>query len=170
MTQVPAEPLTANNTRRQTTSSALQGTVRRAAEDHSNCSSCFKMAATSNIHNLTTLIKRSVAALAPAPPRGNLRTKRYPMLTDARLEAATSRLEDIATSTDITKDLPALRQDESRSAGTGVPLAKSVSSEPIPETIEEFDRLIASSVDKFVKLSEELGSSVAKQVRRHPKL
>ena len=43
--------------------------------------------------------------------------------------------------------------------------------EPVPESIDEFDQLIESTVDKYVKLSNDLGGIVAKQVREysHPK-
>lgn len=36
--------------------------------------------------------------------------------------------------------------------------------EPVPESIEEFQQLITSSVGKYVKISNELGGAVAKQV------
>ncbi|KHN97851.1 Adenylate cyclase-associated CAP [Metarhizium album ARSEF 1941] len=101
------------------------------------------------MHNLTTLIKR--------------------------LEAATSRLEDIATSTELPKDVPALKQ--TIASPTGVSLTSTTPStatasvkttpkqteEPVPESIEEFQQFISSSVGKYVKISNELGGVVAKQ-------
>ncbi|OAA44372.1 Adenylate cyclase-associated CAP [Metarhizium rileyi] len=106
------------------------------------------MAAASNMHNLTTLIKR--------------------------LEAATSRLEDIATSTELPKDVPGLKQATGSPGGESLaptPPATAASAktppkqteEPVPESIEEFQQLINASVGKYVKISNELGGMVAKQ-------
>ncbi|OAQ86548.1 adenylyl cyclase-associated protein [Purpureocillium lilacinum] len=102
------------------------------------------MAAPNTMHNLTTLIKR--------------------------LEAATSRLEDIATTTELPKDVPALALGQSvvsppdASAVSTPPLPpKQPPAEPVPESVEEFDTLLASSVDTYVKLSNELGGIVAQQ-------
>ncbi|KAH8659289.1 adenylate cyclase associated N terminal-domain-containing protein [Tricladium varicosporioides] len=100
--------------------------------------------ATNNMHNLTTLIKR--------------------------LEAATSRLEDIATST---VDLPRLNGAAPTPAPTGPLPAPPVSAQPpappkpipeeVPESVEEFDAFIDASVKKYVTLSNDLGGSVAEQ-------
>ncbi|KAK2612873.1 suppressor of rasval19 [Conoideocrella luteorostrata] len=106
------------------------------------------MAATNNMHNLTTLIKR--------------------------LEAATSRLEDIATSTELPKDVSAPEQTVASTAGASLDTPppsqaahpKTISKpaeEPVAEAIEEFDQLISSSVGNYVKLSKELGGVIAKQ-------
>ncbi|RCI10915.1 hypothetical protein L249_5421 [Ophiocordyceps polyrhachis-furcata BCC 54312] len=97
------------------------------------------MAAPANMHNLTTLIKR--------------------------LEAATSRLEDIATSTDLAADdLPMLHRSTTSAiheTPTGDPL--SGSKEPLPEFIEEYDAILESSVNDYIRLSKELGGVVAQQ-------
>ncbi|KAF4125321.1 adenylyl cyclase-associated protein [Geosmithia morbida] len=106
------------------------------------------MAAPNNMHNLTTLIKR--------------------------LEAATSRLEDIATSTELPKDVPALINSTSASAAAAdasapVPASSApkslpkVASEPLPESVEEFDAYLKSTVEKYVNISKEIGGTVAKQ-------
>ncbi|KAG6030504.1 hypothetical protein E4U41_007814 [Claviceps citrina] len=109
------------------------------------------MTAANNMHNLTTLIKR--------------------------LEAATSRLEDIATSTELPKDVTALDQNvkfTGDASGAPKPLPQVEQSksstgpntEPLPEAIEEFDQLISSSVAKYGKLSNELGGVIAKQAAK----
>lgn len=43
------------------------------------------------------------------------------------------------------------------------PSAPVEAQEPLPESIEEFDTFLATSVDKFVKLSNQLGGVVAQQ-------
>ncbi|KLP07842.1 adenylate cyclase-associated protein [Fusarium fujikuroi] len=113
------------------------------------------MAANSQMHNLTTLIKR--------------------------LEAATSRLEDIASSTEPPSDAAVLNQaipsppNPSLAAPPPLPAASDSSAttpatakpepatEPLPESIEEFDAFLNTSVDKYVKLSHQLGGLVAEQ-------
>jgi adenylyl cyclase-associated protein len=91
----------------------------------------------------------------------------------SRLEAATSRLEDIATSTELPKDLPALTETRNSPPNASTvstpPVAPTkdateVSQEPLPEAIEEFDNFLKTTVEKYVKLSDELGGAVAKQV------
>ncbi|KAM0557920.1 hypothetical protein ACHAPJ_005084 [Fusarium lateritium] len=110
-------------------------------------------AANNQMHNLTTLIKR--------------------------LEAATSRLEDIASSTGPPADAPVLNQTipsppnpsmvaapppGASSASKAAPVAKpEPAAEPLLESIEEFDAFLNSSVDKYVKLSHQLGGVVAEQ-------
>ncbi|KAH6953259.1 hypothetical protein HG530_000066 [Fusarium avenaceum] len=113
------------------------------------------MAANTQMHNLTTLIKR--------------------------LEAATSRLEDIASSTtEPTADTAVLNQAISSppnptlgapapppastsKAATPTPASPEPATEPLPESIEEFDAFLNTSVDKYVKLSQQLGGLVAQQ-------
>ncbi|KAL6791406.1 adenylate cyclase associated N terminal domain-containing protein [Trichoderma sp. SZMC 28013] len=100
------------------------------------------MAAQNHMHNLTTLIKR--------------------------LEAATSRLEDIASSTELPKDVPGLGQpatplSETAVAPTPPPVQKEPPQEALPESIEDFDAFLNTSVDKYVKLSNQLGGVVAQQ-------
>lgn len=112
--------------------------------------------ATNNMHNLTTLIKR--------------------------LEAATSRLEDIATSTtELPQIIPALSQPSlspPRISGTASPAPPAsnssppappvpkVAPEPLPELVEEFDAFISQSVDKYVKASNKLGGLISEQASK----
>lgn len=119
--------------------------------------------ATNNMYSLTTLIKR--------------------------LEAATSRLEDIASSSiEIPQGVPALQQTlaspqsgTSTAAGSSVhtpapptpaptpaqqPAPPKMPAEPLPESIEEFDAFIKTSVGKFATLSKDLGGLVAQQAAK----
>ncbi|KAL7949825.1 adenylate cyclase associated N terminal domain-containing protein [Trichoderma barbatum] len=99
------------------------------------------MAAQNHMHNLTTLIKR--------------------------LEAATSRLEDIASSTELPKDVTGLVQPPTPLSETAVapppPVLKEPPQEALPESIEDFDTFLNTSIDKYVKLSIQLGGVVAQQ-------
>ncbi|KAM0354110.1 hypothetical protein ACHAPU_001145 [Fusarium lateritium] len=112
------------------------------------------MAANNQMHNLTTLIKR--------------------------LEAATSRLEDIASSTAPPADAAVLNQaipsPPNPTLAAPTPPAASTSkaaalasvepeaaTEPLPESIEEFDAFLNTSVEKYVELSHQLGGLVAQQ-------
>ncbi|KAF7535876.1 hypothetical protein G7054_g5020 [Neopestalotiopsis clavispora] len=107
------------------------------------------MAAT-NMHNLTTLIKR--------------------------LEAATSRLEDIASSTtELPQGVPALQQGPTSpstgvSPGTGPTETSTPTPAPpresVPEVIEDFDAFIESSVGKYVQASNKLGGLIAEQAAK----
>ncbi|KAG4434101.1 hypothetical protein IFR05_010410 [Cadophora sp. M221] len=97
--------------------------------------------AANNMHNLTTLIKR--------------------------LEAATSRLEDMAASS---IDIPVINGAPTP-APTGPlpapPVAKTpepkLVQEALPESVEDFDAFIAGTVKKFVNLSDEMGGPIAEQ-------
>ncbi len=85
-----------------------------------------------------------------------------------RLEAATSRLEDMAASS---IELPSVNGAPTP-APTGPlpapPVAKAPEPKPIqealPESVEDFDSFIAGPVKAFVNLSDELGGPVAEQV------
>ncbi|KAJ6444211.1 adenylyl cyclase-associated protein [Purpureocillium lavendulum] len=91
-----------------------------------------------------------------------------PASTAATPTAATSRLEDIATATELPKDVPSLGQivasppDASAVSTPPMPSQKGPS-EALPETIEEFDRFLTSSLQPYVKLSNEIGGVVAQQ-------
>lgn len=96
-------------------------------------------------------------------------------LTPRRLEAATSRLEDIASSTEVSSDVAALEDPSSQPANVStiasLPVAPSApapapkpAADPLPETIEDFDSFLNTSVDKYVQASNELGGLVAQQV------
>jgi adenylyl cyclase-associated protein len=89
-----------------------------------------------------------------------------------RLEAATSRLEDIATSVDGPS---ALENGDGKSAAPGAPTATAAAvsapaaapappPEPLPRSIEEFDELIQSDVAAFVTASSKIGGLVEEQV------
>lgn len=99
-----------------------------------------------------------------------------------RLEAATARLEDIASSTVElpTGPIPTLQETlaspqsattpiPSRAASSKVPspapapVAAPPPPEPVPESIEEFDNFINQSVQKYVKLSNDIGGHIAEQ-------
>jgi adenylyl cyclase-associated protein len=85
-----------------------------------------------------------------------------------RLEAATSRLEDIASSTELPKDVPGLAQPATPQSETAVaPLPPTLKEpeEPLPESVEDFDVFLNTSLDKYVKLSGQIGGVVAQQVR-----
>lgn len=105
------------------------------------------MAAQSSMHNLTTLIKR--------------------------LEAATSRLEDIATSVD---GAPSSLNGAARgSEAAAVPTQSQTTSaavpeppkpaDPLPVQIEEFDELIATDVTAFVQAASKIGGLVEEQAK-----
>ncbi|OTA69568.1 hypothetical protein K449DRAFT_384530 [Hypoxylon sp. EC38] len=112
--------------------------------------------AQNNIHNLVTLIKR--------------------------LEAATTRLEDIASSTiELPQAVPALTATvatPSRPSSVASPTPQQPASapspvaqkqepqEPLPESIEEFDAFIDQSVDKYVRASNKLGGLIAEQASK----
>ncbi|KIW22407.1 uncharacterized protein PV07_12295 [Cladophialophora immunda] len=100
------------------------------------------MAAPGNMHNLTTLIKR--------------------------LEAATSRLEDIATAIDgpgataANGVVPALSPP---SASAGTPEQAAAPPEPLPKSVEAFNQIIEEDVVAFVKASEKIGGLVEEQAK-----
>ena len=91
-----------------------------------------------------------------------------------RLEAATSRLEDMAQAT-IDPSVPT--GGIPNTSGTAVAAARGADSdgddanvqnqapEPLPPALDDFDSLINGDVVKFVNMSEELGGLVAEQVR-----
>lgn len=103
--------------------------------------------ATSNMHNLVTLIKR--------------------------LEAATARLEDIASSTiELPQAVPTLQptvaslQSVSSASTPATPPPPPPPTEPLPESIDEFDAFISQSVEKYVKLSKNIGGLIADQAAK----
>ena len=89
-----------------------------------------------------------------------------------RLEAATSRLEDMAQSlpdqssqlngiTSTPRTAPAA-DGMDQPGGTGP--APKPAFEPLPQAIEHFDALINGDVKTYVNMSEELGGLVSEQV------
>ncbi|KAK5998167.1 Adenylyl cyclase-associated protein [Cladobotryum mycophilum] len=97
------------------------------------------MATQNHMHNLTTLLKR--------------------------LEAATSRLEDIASVTELPKDVPSRGKAAVVAQGASVtpPAAPKQLDEPLPESIEDFDVFLNAAVGKYVKLSNDIGGLVSQQ-------
>ncbi|KAI0896970.1 adenylate cyclase associated N terminal-domain-containing protein [Annulohypoxylon nitens] len=110
--------------------------------------------AQNNMHNLVTLIKR--------------------------LEAATARLEDIASSTvELPQAVPALTATAATPSSLTSPIphgaippalapahvVKEVP-EDLPESIEEFDNFISHSVEKYVAASNKLGGLIAEQASK----
>lgn len=86
-----------------------------------------------------------------------------------RLEAATSRLEDMASATieapkingsSIQSAVPTATLPPAPVAAPETPVA-----EPLPTSVEYFDTFITGPLKRFVNLSDELGGSVAEQVR-----
>ncbi|KAH7035417.1 putative adenylyl cyclase-associated protein [Microdochium trichocladiopsis] len=97
--------------------------------------------ASNSMHNLTTLIKR--------------------------LEAATSRLEDIASSTtELAQPASLPGSSPAPSAPASTPAPKAAPVEELPESIEDFDAFIASSVTKYVDASNKLGGLIAEQAAK----
>jgi adenylyl cyclase-associated protein len=85
-----------------------------------------------------------------------------------RLEAATLRLEDIASSTiELPQGVPALTHTlASPPPGASPTVATPAApAEPVPESIEEFDAFINQSVKKYEATSKKIGGVMAEQVR-----
>lgn len=86
-----------------------------------------------------------------------------------RLEAATSRLEDMATSVDAShpSTVAAIHGANAATPG-GQPVAPTPppapTPEPLPRTVEEFDKIIDEDVKAFVTASEKIGGLVEEQV------
>ncbi|RMZ79901.1 hypothetical protein DV738_g2964, partial [Chaetothyriales sp. CBS 135597] len=97
-----------------------------------------------NMHNLTTLIKR--------------------------LEAATSRLEDIASTVDPSsvRAIGSEAQTPNGAIGAGVVAAGAAPApaEPLPRSIEDFDALINEDVAAFVAAGEKLGGLPEEQAKQ----
>lgn len=89
-----------------------------------------------------------------------------------RLEAATSRLEDMvptvsdpSAATNGISSLPESGLTAPGADGQGVPgTPQQQPSAPLPPAIDDFDALINGDVKTFVNMSEEIGGLVAEQV------
>jgi adenylyl cyclase-associated protein len=86
-----------------------------------------------------------------------------------RLEAATSRLEDMAMSLDehdaqkkTADNSAALEPQASERPTPTAPAAPAAA--PLPPQIEDFDTLISKDVGNFVQLGQKIGGLVAEQV------
>lgn len=124
----------------------------------------------------------SVPDKAALPPMQQPTAYHSPPTTEtifSRLEAATTRLEDIASSTIELPQASSSPQDGATLAsGTSAistpPSAPTpaaappppVVQEPVPESIEEFDSFIDNSVAKFAKLSNDIGGLIAEQAAK----
>ena len=114
-------------------------------------------------------------------PRAKILITIPPAETDARLtmairrlEAATSRLEDMATSVDATHPdtvaaitSASATQGISATAATAAPTATEPTpppTEPIPRSVEEFDKIVKEDVQAFATASEQIGGLVEQQV------
>lgn len=97
-----------------------------------------------------------------------------------RLEAATARLEDIASSTvELPQAVPALTATAATPSSLTSPISHAAIPpapapahvikevpEDLPESIEEFDNFISHSVEKYVAASNKLGGLIAEQASR----
>lgn len=91
-----------------------------------------------------------------------------------RLEAATSRLEDIASSAiEIPQAVPGIQ--EPLTVGNNAPAtlpapaaskAAAAPLEPLPESIEDFDAFLKGAVAKYGKVSQQTGGLVAEQAAK----
>lgn len=88
-----------------------------------------------------------------------------------RLEAATSRLEDIASSTvEIPQVVPNIQETLASPVGgpsggssNALPAAPAAADDPLPDSVEDFDGFLKTSVDKYLTLSKQLGGLIAEQ-------
>lgn len=97
----------------------------------------------------------------------------YKLMLLCRLEAATSRLEDmvpnygnISGSANSGLPVPGIGTD----ANAGTDQARGNASperriEPLPPAIEDFDAIVNGVVQNFVNMSEDIGGLVAEQVK-----
>ena len=89
-----------------------------------------------------------------------------------RLEAATSRLEDMVPhmgeQSTITNGFSSLDQGQSVPGRTkqseGAVTSPPPSAAPLPASIDDFDKMINGEVTMFVAMSEEIGGLLAEQV------
>lgn len=123
------------------------------------------------MHNLTTLVKRSAR-------RSSLHLISWTDPED-RLEAVTSRLEDIASSTlplpttaaphppsDVVAASKLVRECFIQShPPTNSDTSGKAISRPLPESVEAFDAFIRDVVGNYFALSQQLGGTVSDQVR-----
>lgn len=87
-----------------------------------------------------------------------------------RLEAATSRLEDLVPTIgdpSLTTNAALALSEQASSGDRSLNQAGSLPRhmEPLPPVIDDFDAIINGQVKSFVNMSEEIGGLVAEQVR-----
>jgi hypothetical protein len=122
------------------------------------------MTSQSNMHNLTTLIKRYSLASFGIHPHSVRSIGRWLTLLN-RLEAATSRLEDIATSVDSAGAATNGLAVGATTAPADSPEPTAPIPEPLPRSVEAFDEIIEGDIVDFVKASGKIGGLVEEQVR-----
>ena len=91
-----------------------------------------------------------------------------------RLEAATSRLEDMvphmAEQSTLSNGLSSPVPSQSNVAGTkqteGAVSSPAPSAAPLPASIDDFDKIVNGDVTTFVAMSEEIGGLLAEQVSK----
>lgn len=106
-------------------------------------------------------------ALQPDPPRISL-----PLTVLIRLEAATSRLEDMVPAMSdpsaASNGMASLPESGLTAPGAdargGAASPSQQTAAPLPPAIDDFDALINGDVKTFVNMSEEIGGLVAEQV------
>ncbi len=105
----------------------------------------------------------------PSAPVNVVRIELTPILR--RLEAATSRLEDMASAiVEAPKTngaSPAATAASPAAVVASLPAAPKKVAEPLPQMIEDFDTFIDTAVKKYVDLSSGIGGPVAEQVHSH---
>ncbi|KAL1955570.1 hypothetical protein VTO42DRAFT_8449 [Malbranchea cinnamomea] len=101
------------------------------------------MGSNNQMHNFTTLIKR--------------------------LEAATSRLEDMAATLDTSASSSAIappsQADAPQSQAKAVSSTSIPAPEPLPRSIEAWDKIVNGEVNTFVEISQQIGGPVATQAK-----
>ena len=84
-----------------------------------------------------------------------------------RLEAATSRLEDMATSVDSSHPSTVAAISSSAAhppeSSTSALQAAAPAAEPLPASIEDFDKILEQEVQAFVTASRKVGGLVEQQ-------
>ncbi|KFY91033.1 hypothetical protein V500_04829 [Pseudogymnoascus sp. VKM F-4518 (FW-2643)] len=122
------------------------------------------------MHNLTTLIKRLEAA-----------TSRLEDLVTPAFEdpASTAPKENGSNSTTTNRSTNASGSNTPAPAALAAPAAVAAAStisppkpadDPVPESVEDFDNFLDTSVKKYVDLSNEIGGAVAAQAARVAKV
>ena len=101
-----------------------------------------------------------------------MNTQEFDRLTNLyiRLEAATSRLEDMATAVDPShsESVAAITAAQSPppSTKTTVAAASKTLPESVPQSIEAFDAVIEHEIKAFVIAAERIGGLIESQVRK----
>lgn len=130
---------------------------------------CYQLALLNTLSPNAPLLLRSIKMVARYLP---LRPREFALTLHGRLEAATSRLEDMVPN--MGDSTPSSNGVQS-SPGQGMTTADGIGQargnvqsprhiEALPPTIDDFDAIINGEVKTFVNMSEEIGGLVAEQV------